>query len=271
MKKDKEIFLQNGFIKFTNVIERNIIKQIKNTSLKLINSQKNDDLKKQISTGSMISISKKETEIFIKLITSVKIFKRIKSLGFNDVRWSSGYIISKPPKSPALYWHNDWWGWNDSISYLNKPSMIFVMLYLDKTTVRNGSLRVIPGSHVNYNETHKILKKHHSKYRLYKNSNDPVFQKTKDEINIFSNPGDIIIGDARILHAAHANNSKSKRTVITLWYYPDYKNLPSRIKSSAEHKWPSEWSKESKEKLIKNFPNYKGNAKKIEWERTRKI
>ena len=271
MKKNKESFLQNGFIKFTNVIGESIIKQIKNTSLKLINSQNTDDLKKQISTGSMISVSKKETEIFIKLITNVKIIKKINNLGFNDVKWSSGYIISKPSKSPALYWHNDWWGWNDSISYLKKSTMIFVMLYLDKTTVKNGCLRVIPGSHINYNETHKILKKHHSKYRLYKNANDPVFKKTKDEINIFSNPGDIIIGDARILHAAHANNSKSKRTVITLWFYPDYKNLPDRIKSTAEHKWPNEWSKKSKEKLKKIFPNYKGKANKIEWERTRKF
>jgi len=271
MKINKNNFLENGYIKFEELIPRDLIKKIKLNSLKLIKNQAGTDLKKQISTGSMISISKKEAEIFVELIEYKKILKSINQLGFNDVRWSSGYIISKPPKSPALYWHNDWWAWNDPISYITKPSMIFVMLYLDKTTVKNGSLRVIPGSHINYNETHKILKKHHSKYRLYKNSNDPVFQKTKDEINIFSNPGDIIIGDARILHAAHANNSKSKRTVITLWYYPDYKNLPARIKSSAEHKWPSEWSSESREKLKKYFPNYKGKAKKIEWERTRKI
>jgi len=271
MKKNKDNFLKNGYIKFSNVVSKKIIKEIKTKSLELINSQKSSDLKKQISTGSMISVSKKEGEIFIKLINNNKIIKNINSLGFNSVKWSSGYIINKPPKSPPLYWHNDWWAWNDSISYVTKPSMIFVMLYLERTTVKNGCLRIIPGSHLQYNETHKIIKKHHSKYRLYTNSNDPVFKKTKDEINIFSNPGDIIIGDARLLHAAHANNSQSKRTVITLWFYPDYKTLPAHIKSSADHKWPHEWSKKSKDKLKKNFPNYRGKTKKIKWDRIRKI
>lgn len=271
MKKNNDDFLKNGYTKFYNVINKDIIKQIKNTSIQLINNQTKNDLKKQISTGSMISVSKKEAEDFIQLINNNKIIKKINRLGFSDVKWSSGYIISKPPNSPPLYWHNDWWAWNDSVSYQTKPSMIFVMIYLEKTTIKNGCLRVIPGSHIKYNETHKIITKHHSKYRLYKHSNDPVFKKTKDEINIFSNPGDIIIGDARLLHAAHANNSLSRRTVITLWFYPDYKNLPAHIKASAKHKWPEEWSQKSKNKLIKIFPKYKGKAKKIKWDRLRKI
>lgn len=271
MLKNKNNFSKNGYIKINDVLNKKIIKKIKDKSIELIINQTISDQKKQISTGSMISVSNKEAEIFIELINNKKIIENIKRLGFEDVRWSSGYVISKPPKSPPLYWHNDWWAWNDSISYLAKSSMIFVMLYLEKTTTKNGCLRVIPGSHIKYNETHKIIKKHHSKYRLYKNSNDPVFKKTKDEINIFSKPGDIIIGDARLLHAAHANNSGSRRTVITLWFYPDYKNLPAHIKASASHKWPNEWSKKSKDKLIKIFPKYKGKAKKIKWDRLRKI
>jgi hypothetical protein len=270
MKINKNNFLENGFIKFENLISKNLIKKIKVNSLKLIQNQTDTDLKKQISTGSMINVSKKEAEIFVDLIGYKKIFKGINQLGFNDIRWSSGYIISKPPKSPPLYWHNDWWAWNDPISYETKPSMIFVMVYLEKTTIKNGCLRVIPKSHIEYNETHKIIKKHHSKYRLYKNSNDPVYKKAKNEINIFSKPGDVIIGDARILHAAHANNSKLNRNLITLWFYPDYQKLPSRIKASAKHKWPNDWSKKSKDKLNKIFPNYSGKAKKIKWERLRK-
>jgi hypothetical protein len=47
-------------------------------------------------------------------------------------------------------------------------------------------------------------------------------------------------------------------------------DLPSHIKASAKHKWPKDWSKKSKDKLNKIFPNYSGKAKKIKWERLRK-
>jgi ectoine hydroxylase-related dioxygenase (phytanoyl-CoA dioxygenase family) len=30
--------------------------------------------------------------------------------------------------------------------------------------------------------------------------------------------GDLVLGDARLLHAAHANNSDRRRTLITMWW-----------------------------------------------------
>ena len=30
------------------------------------------------------------------------------------------------------YWHTDWWAWDDPISFVKKPPMIFVMFYLKK-------------------------------------------------------------------------------------------------------------------------------------------
>ena len=122
MKKNKEFFLENGYIKLNDIINKKIIKKVKDASFVLIKKQTKSEIKRQISTGSMISVSKKET--FIELIKNPLILKSIKDLGFNDIKWSSGYIINKPPKSPPLYWHNDWWAWDDQISYINKPSMI---------------------------------------------------------------------------------------------------------------------------------------------------
>ena len=61
------------------------------------------------------------------------------------------------------------------------------------------------------------------------------------------------------------------RTVVTLWYYPDFDELPDHIKASSEdhHKWPKNWNKKSLDILEKYFPKYEGNAKKIEWNRIR--
>ncbi len=39
------------------------------------------------------------------------------------------------------------------------------------------------------------------------------------------------IGDARLLHAAHANATDQRRTLITLWYQPDRASLPERVQA----------------------------------------
>merc|ERR1711988_778122 len=41
------------------------------------------------------------------------------------------------------------------------------------------------------------------------------------------------IGDARVLHAAHPNNSDERRTVITLWYLPMYDQCTDEFKEGA--------------------------------------
>ena len=89
---------------------------------------------------------------------------------------------------------------------------------------------------------------------MYNNPDDPVFKSTEDEIDVTSNLGDVIIGDGRILHAAHPNLSNKMRTVVTLWYYPDFDELPDHIKASSEdhHKWPKNWT----EPLSKPDPGY---------------
>ena len=37
-------------------------------------------------------------------------------------------------------------------------------------------------------------------------------------VDVCVQPGDVILGDARLLHAAHPNHSAERRTGITLWY-----------------------------------------------------
>ncbi len=43
--------------------------------------------------------------------------------------------------------------------------------------------------------------------------------------------GDMVIGDARMLHATNSNDSSGRRTVITLWFQPDYDNLPLKTQA----------------------------------------
>ncbi len=69
-------------------------------------------------------------------------------LGFNDPKFGHGRIISRPPHSRPLYWHEDVRFWIDPVSYTPQPIQVFLMYYLTDTTPENGCLRVIPGSHL---------------------------------------------------------------------------------------------------------------------------
>ena len=40
------------------------------------------------------------------------------------------------------------------------------------------------------------------------------------------------MGYGSLLHASHANQSDQHRTVLTMWYYPDYVALPERTQAT---------------------------------------
>ena len=47
---------------------------------------------------------------------------------------------------------------------------------------------------------------------------DPAGTETAAAVDVCVQPGDVVLGDARLLHAAHPNCSAERRTGITLWY-----------------------------------------------------
>jgi hypothetical protein len=65
----------------------------------------------------------------------------------DDLKWLSGYLTLKAPRSPALWWHQDWWCWDHWISFVRSPTQVALLCYLTDTDAQNGALRVLPGSH----------------------------------------------------------------------------------------------------------------------------
>ena len=153
-------------------------------------------------------------------------------MGFEGTTFSTGFVISKPPHSPPLYWHQDGVLWNHPISYTNKPQQYFLMYYLVDTDLDNGCLRVIPGSHLKRHALHDLGREAHQADEITRATNldHPALRKAAGEIDVPVAAGDVVIGDSRLLHSAHANQSDQRRTVLTIWYWPDYDNLPEEVK-----------------------------------------
>ena len=75
-------------------------------------------------------------------------------LGFAQPKFGHGRIISKPPHSLPLFWHEDGRFGDDPVSYPWQPIQCFLMFYLNDTSAQNGCLRVIPGSHLKRHSLH---------------------------------------------------------------------------------------------------------------------
>ena len=261
-KKKYKQLIDDGFCIIEGVLPEELLNRFRKETDRLCQSASEENQTRFQSQGSMLSAM--SHPIFAELIAWRKSINALKSMGFKHPTFTDGYIISKPPNSPKLFWHYDWFSWDDPTVYCPKPQQVFFMYYLIDTTPHNGCLRTIPGSHLQHNPLHDHLNNPHAQdISMAKDINRPEFSTRPDEVDVPIKAGDLLIGDARLLHAAHANQSNQRRTVITLWFQPDFCTLPERIKAQMTAKTqtvPSNWPDTAKKIVTDLHPKYNGPA-----------
>ncbi len=261
-KEKYKQLIDNGFCIIEDVLSERLLNQCRIETDRLCQSDPEENRKRFQSQGSMLSAM--SHPIFAELIAWQKSFDALISMGFKNPTFTDGYIISKPPRSPKLFWHYDWFAWDDPTVHQPRPQQVFFMYYLIDTTSHNGCLRAIPGSHLQHNPLHDHLHNPHAQETSVAEDTDcPEFSTRPDEVDVPIRAGDLLIGDARLLHASHANRSNQRRTVITLWFQPDFCNLPERIKAqmvAKTQKIPLDWPVVAKKMVTGLHPKYGGLA-----------
>lgn len=215
------------------------------------------------SQGSMVGVRDLRDPVFGQLIISNEIRACFDNLGLDGAAFWTGFVISKPPGSPRLFWHCDWYWWDDPISYEREPSQVFAMYYLVDTRPENGCLRVIPGSHMRRHPLHDLMKDGHLELSKAEDLDRPEFADWPEEVSVCATAGDVVLGDARLLHAAHANDSEGRRSLITLWYHPHFATFPERLKATFrdyQFTMPDTWPEDIRAEVTRIRPDYQGNA-----------
>lgn len=266
-KKKYDQLIADGYCVIENVLKEDMLSQLCSVTDELLDAQTDDERAAHRSSGSMISVY--THSLFSELVVYPRVLQTLEALGFLRPKWSSGYVISKPPQSPPLFWHQDWWGWNDPCSYTALPQQLFLMYYLVDTTPYNGCLRVIRGSHLKRHPLHDILPNAHgAELQRVENVEHPAFQHFPGEVDISVNAGDLVIGDSRLLHASHSNQSDERRTVITLWYHPFFALLPASMQAHIGRLRQSfAWSDADWERIAELAPVYEGDVEPTKWNR----
>ncbi|MCY4403669.1 MAG: phytanoyl-CoA dioxygenase family protein [Candidatus Poribacteria bacterium] len=267
-KEKYDQLITDGYCVIENVLQEDMLSSLRKVTDELLDAQTEEQRDAVRSSGSMISVY--THSLFSELVAYPRALIALEALGFLRPKWSSGYVISKPPQSPPLFWHQDWWGWDDPCSYTALPQQLFLMYYLVDTIPYNGCLRVIKGSHLNRHPLHNSLPSAHAaELQKVENEDHPAFQHYPDEIDITVRSGDLVIGDSRLLHASHANQSDERRTVITLWYHPYFALLPEAMQAHiGRHRQNPAWTKADWNRIAELAPIYEGKTEPMNWNRT---
>jgi ectoine hydroxylase-related dioxygenase (phytanoyl-CoA dioxygenase family) len=225
-----------------------------------LSAQTKAEAQEHLSLGSLIRLWSEP--YFCNLICAPQLLSVLKQLGANDIRFSNGFLFSKPPGSPATFWHQDWWLWDEEISFERQASQVGALIYLEPTSPTNGCLRVIPNSHMKFHKLHELQHKYETKeLRKYEDPAAAPFLSFPEEVEVPVNPGDVVLFDARLLHSAHANSSGERRNALTFWYFPNYIKLSAAIRAGiGTSKVPDQWPQSYSEMLSPLLPQYLGQA-----------
>lgn len=268
---EREQLISEGYCTVPGVLGPNALHKLREASETVVECMTDEERERNRSTGSMIITWRHDA--FTELVASPEIEGVLNDFGFSDCKFSSGFVISKPPQSPPLFWHYDWAAWNHPFSYEPFPAQIFLMFYLVDTTRENGCLRVIPRSHIEENPLHEVLRNPHSEeLRLANDLSWAEFQERPDDVDVPVKAGDLVVGDSRILHSAHANSSDERRTVITLWFHPNYGTFPDPIRGYIANMYGpphTDWPEPVKSRMAELTPEYNGIDHAIGFSRER--
>ncbi len=262
----REQLLRDGFCKFERVLSPEMLGRLRAASDRMLDAFPAEEAARLRAQGSLLPTT--GDPIFAELIAWPPALEALASLGFPHPTFSDGYVISKPGHSPRLFWHYDWFAWQDPYSFGPHPPQLFAMYYLSDTSRQNGCLRVVPGSHVTHNPLHDELREPHS--AVLSQARDlslPEFSDRPDEVDVPVQSGDLLLGDARLLHAAHANETDKRRTLITLWYQPDLRAMPERIQAQMAAKVqpaPEWWPQEVRDSYNALLARYEGDSQPYE-------
>lgn len=224
----REALDRDGYVVLPALLDATTLARLRGLAREALDAQDAGHRERHRSQGSLVPVA--DHPGFADVVGHPALAGAFDALGFADPRYSSGYLIAKPPGGPPLFWHNDWWAWDDDASYAAPPGQVFAMIYLVDTTPANGCLRVVPGSHRRRHPIHdEALRRaaHDAALSRVDDPDDPLYGPAAGEVDVAVAAGDVIVGDARLLHAAHANRSGGERALLTLWFHPDHGSLPA--------------------------------------------
>ena len=270
-----------GFIHARNVLDAGLISSLRLRAEATLFRETSQSRAAVKSNGSLIHLA--DNPEYADLIASPALVGLLETCGASDLRFTGGFLISKPGGGPPLFWHQDWWGWDDSSAYQPRAQQLFAMIYLTDTSVENGCLRVIPRSHRLDHLLHHLDTAHSGTMQAYKDPSNVAYADHPDQLAVPVRAGDVLVGDARLIHGAFANKTAEERPLLTLWFMPHWNAMPPAMRALAykgfmrgddipstiaEPRTFLDWPPSLKDRVAHLLPPDDGGVAPMRWNRT---
>ncbi len=135
-------------------------------------------------------------------------------IGPNIGLFTSHFICKMPLTGRRTPWHEDSAYWEGKFDRLDQ--IVTVWLAIDDSTITNGCMGVIPGTHINGFSEYETVDNQENTFDTEINSGS--FNE-EEAVWFELERGQCSLHDARIIHGAGPNNSQHRRTGYTMRYF----------------------------------------------------
>lgn len=151
-----------------------------------------------------------------ELIRDARILDAIEDLyGENILCWTTNFFIKEPHDGGFVSWHQDstYWG-------LSEPDVVTAWVALSESNEENGSMQVIPGTHLMDQIPHRDTFSEHN--LLTRGQEVAVEVDASQGVSINLQPGEMSLHHVRIIHGSPPNKSNGRRIGFAIRYIPTY-------------------------------------------------
>lgn len=262
-------FATNGFVELRNFLGSSEVEELR--TLVEVAMSAPGDLACARPHNTLIPLRWNDAIVQRVVLSEHRMHQLRQSSSGDDLRWISAYVSVKEAHSPPLWWHQDWWCWDHLISYRPEAAQIAVLCYLTDTSVSNGALRTLPGTHLESAPIHSILPEAHGRSAATLESEHVALRDLAEQITLELRAGDAVAMDYRLLHGTHANTTANPRHCILLSFTPSWRRLPEEIRAHLiDH--PAQPSATDAEEALQLFgsllPTFAGKRQSLQLNRS---
>ena len=120
----REQLVTDGFCIIPNVLDAEMLDSLRRESSALLDELTEEEKRIQGGQGAWQPIPYAPT-VFSDLVSWPPALAALADLGFDSIRYLSGFIISREPRTRAAYWHQDWTYWGEPESADPLPVKVF--------------------------------------------------------------------------------------------------------------------------------------------------
>ena len=145
-----------------------------------------------------------------RLVRSPEVLDVVEALIGPDISLFHCKLLMKAAREGTVTpWHQDYAYW---VSADNRPLMLNCMLQIDDSSVENGCIQFVPGSH------RKGLMEHEAEGKVFGRFLPGHFQPREDAVPVPLRAGSAVFFGPLVIHGSDANRSAQDRRAVTMAY-----------------------------------------------------